>query len=404
MDQAGPMSVIEAVAAWLHQQIHDQLVRRGVVVTGETLGDQSLSLSQLMTADVERRAMQEIVLLRVLPRLKQHATANLLPAESVATGEKTVRARTEKLVQEPYTPPRLDGWASEITADAKQAMEGRSVPGMGPGPDGAMAMGPDGLPMQVGLPELKRDASGGGAGPGGAVSLIGMTSSQVTGFKVTIPAGSHAGAWLMSGVSCEIGGQTQAVMFSMDHEWRGPNNSRVPMRNLRIFGNAKALAGPQRIDVELTGLSYVFPSGRTYTASASGYVSDAEDGIKGMLGILNMNAWEVAKWTVPAAMGKGAAEALTAANTTTVVGTSTTTIAQTGDKFENALLAAASEGAGSMAAHFDKIRDEFKPTVTTRNGQRVYLNLVQPVVIDVPDEEWSGIGQAGGQGFAGAGW
>jgi hypothetical protein len=302
------------------------------------------------------------------------------------------------VVEEPYSPARIDRWAQQLTGEVRGILAGGEVPRVaGPGPTSTplgSRPGSTGLPGQTG-PNARGPrvvmkptiVANNNANPN--QPLVGMSIHNRKGRKITIPQGSHGNAHLLTGVECEIGGKGGTpAMFNLIYDWRGPNSSKVPLRNLRVIGQATAMPGPERVSVTLNSLSYVFPSGRAISVPVSGYVVDAAEGIEGMVGSFNWNATKVMPYAVVSGGLQGFSEALRSNSTVTVVGEASTTFAQTGDQLENALYAGVGEGAGIMADYVKRVLQDIKPSISVRNGQKVTMILTQPVSFDVPEEEW----------------
>ncbi|HEX3134004.1 MAG TPA: TrbI/VirB10 family protein, partial [Planctomycetota bacterium] len=216
------------------------------------------------------------------------------------------------------------------------------------------------------------------------------SSSLVRTKQIIIPANTYGNAHIQTGVDAEIGGKGNIpVMLQMDFDWVGPANSRIAMQGCRVSGAANAMAGPERVSIDLKTLSYVFPSGREINADIKGYVSDNIHGMYGVLGAYQWNASKVMPYAVVSGGFKGAADALKANSTTTIIGTTTTaTVANQGDQFKQALYGGVGEGFGIMSDYVKSVLSETHPSVSCPNSQRVSVVLLDPVVMQVPESEF----------------
>ena len=393
-----PLRMIAAVGPHLQKQIGNELKTRGIVVTPERLGDISLGIASVLRLEAERKIVQEVVILRVDPRIDQSSA--MAAPDVVSKARSYLRAKVADIVDEPFSPARIDQWAQQLTGDVRSILAGGETPKVASGnsaqsrPDGSRlpgqsskGVGPNGVRIAM-KPTVVSNTTSGTAQP-----LVGMALNNRKGRKVTIPQGSHGNAHLLTGVECEIGGKAGApAMFNLIFDWRGPNGSHVPLKNLRVIGQATAMPGPERVSIALNSLSYVFPSGRAISVPVSGYVVDAREGIEGMIGEFNWNASKIMPYAVVSGGMEGFANALKSNSTVVVAGTvGQTTYAQTGNQLQNALYAGVGDGAGIMADYVKRVLVDIKPTISVRNGQKVTMILTQPVSFDVPEEEWDAL-------------
>jgi hypothetical protein len=228
-----------------------------------------------------------------------------------------------------------------------------------------------------------------------------MRTITASGHKVEIPAASYGNAHILTGIAAEIGGrQNRPVLINFPYVWNGPNRSQVALRNLRLIGVATPMAGPERVSIDLSHLSYVFPSGRSVFMEVTGYVSDNADGKEGVKGVFEPNIGKILQYGAPAAGAKGIADALTAANTTQVIGAETgTALVQTGDSLQNALLGGLG-GMGSLVSqHFEGALKDVHASVDIPNGVPCTVILTKPVTFDVPAEEFQSLVPANSTNF-----
>ena len=394
----GPIQVINAVGGWGLRAIHQEAKTRNLIIVPDRLGETGMAIASVMKPLAEKRAVDEVVTLRVLPRIDQ--AGSLASAESIERAKEHVRSRAVQMVEAPFTPARIDGWCQSLTAEAKQILAGVDMTRQKPGSPSTPAARSDGRPEAPRKPLIMGRSIAVVAGP-----TVGSLISKRPGRKITIPQGSHGDAYLLTGVECEIGGkQGTPVMLNLARDFRGPNGSHVPLPNLRLIGQASSMAGAERVSVTLNSLSYVFPSGKTINLGISGYVVDVEEGREGMIGTFNWNVTKIVPWAVTAGGLEGFADALTANSAVAVpysvntgtggiggVGATTNVIAQTGDKLQNAAYAGLGSGAGIMADYVKRVLDEIKPTVSVRNGQRVTIVLTQPLTVEGTEDDWDGL-------------
>ncbi|HYE08264.1 MAG TPA: TrbI/VirB10 family protein [Planctomycetota bacterium] len=375
---AAASTLVPAVVQELWRARRPRLADEELATIADALAEEAAPL-------VESRLVQEAVLTRVEPRLRR--SAGLADGALIDQALRRARERARDLVQTPYTPARIDNWATTITEECRGLIAGREPRSAGaggaPGASAANGQRRGATNSLWPAPTMIAVTNGG--------TLVGGREHLVRTRKVVIPANSYANAHLQTGVDAEIGGKGNVpVMLQVDFDWVGPANSRLQMRGCRLSGYANALAGPERISVDLKTLSYVFPSGRETSAKVDGYISDNIHGQYGALGVYKWNLQKVMPLAVMAGGFEGAADALKANSTTTIVTESgATATALEGSQLEQALYGGVSNGFGIMSSYFQDTLKEVRPSVSVVNGQRVSIVLLDPVVLDVPEDEFS---------------
>jgi hypothetical protein len=379
-EAGGGSALVQTAIELIPATLYEIFSNRTPKVGADNISDVVQSLSDEASPVVEFRIVQQVVLSRVVPRIKRAGT--LSDKESVSKALAHANKRVRDLVAAPYTPPRIDHWATVITDECRHIVSGGTVNAAAAdvqGNPGNNGRGKGGMwPTPVMIP-----ASVGG-------QLVGTSSSLVRTKQIVIPANTYGNAHVQTGVDAEIGGRGNIpVLLQMDFDWVGPANARIVMRGCRVSGIANAMAGPERVSIDLKTLSYVFPSGREINSEVKGYVADNLEGMYGVLGTYKWNAEKVLPYAVISGGFKGAADALKANSTTTIVGNSTTTtVANQGDQLKQALYGGVGEGFGIMSDYVQQVLKEVHPSVSTPNGQRVSVVLLEPVVMQVPEAEF----------------
>jgi hypothetical protein len=410
-----PMRIITAGQEWVRKAVAQEMDIRGLRPTPNTVGDAALAISSALRSSSEQFAVRKIVLERVLPRLPKMGAGSSV--ETIKKVENATIASAEKFVQAPYSTARVEAWSAQMTEDAKRmfddASSGKkddvaSIPTDGPEPTTGQPSRPRDprAPQALGYAPASRVA--GNPGSTGDKVLIGTSFKSINTKRIVIPMGSFANAHLLTSAEVEIGaaggGSSGAsgasggkpVTFNIIDGFRGPNGTFIPTPNMFALGNATANAGERRLSVQLTNLSYAFDSRRELNMSINGYVSDSIEGKEGMIGEFKWRIMEVAPWVMLSSGGQGIADAMKSNSTVQIVGDTTTTLAQTGDKLTNALWAGAGEAVGSFADIAKDVSKDIKPVIAAPNGQRVTLHVTAPIVFEVPEDEFMGNGSGVG--------
>ncbi len=375
--------IVPSTIQEIHQQRAPAITADNLKEVVQQLGDEALPL-------VERKLVRQVVVARVMPRIRRGGA--LADKALVASAGETAMRRAVELVAAPYTPVRIDGWATQITNECRAILAGGEAQ-PNPATVGRGAGGPGGKAGYWPVPTMLAVTGGG--------QLVGTSTSLMRTRQIIIPANTYGNAHLQTGVDAEIGGRGNVpVLLQMDFDWVGPANSHIVMRGCRVSGVANAMAGPERVAVDLKTLSYVFPSGREINSQVNGFISDNLSGQYGALGTYKWNADKVLPYAVLSGGLSGAGDALKSNGQTTIVSNTTTTVANSGNKLQQAGYAGIADGFGLMADYVKATLNDIKPSVSVVNGQRVSVVLLEPVVLNVPEAEFSYLQNGTGGGFA----
>lgn len=374
----GSGNLVAQAAAQTGKIIQDRFSTRGDMNPEDVVPTAYAVVGEAMP-EIEKKVVQEVVLSRVVPRLRQIG----LGGEQLQEAIRAARTNINDVVIQPYTPARIDNWALQISDQVRRngapQDAGRNVSSSGNN------QSRNGSELWVTPTIIKPTGSQG--------QLIGTTTTLVATRRLVIPAGSYANGHILSAVDAEVGGRGNLpIMVQVNFAWEGPAGSRVAMRDSRLLGSANAMAGPERIAIDLKRLSYVLPSGREISADINGYVSDNINGQYGALGHWKWNAEKVLPLAVTAGGFQGTAEALKANSTTQIVGmTGVTTTTKSANAFEQALYGGTAGGFGIMSDYVKSVLQDVKPSVAMENGQRVSIVLIDPVALDVSEAEYKEI-------------
>lgn len=261
----------------------------------------------------------------------------------------------------------------------------------------ALAIRQDVEAMLAGRKRLPQDTSGATKRTLGSVKRSGgliITSfdsdAQATTRTLTIPAGSYGEAKLFSGADIELGGQQKEILINLDYSWRGPTDTVLKMRNLRIIGIAQAQGGPARASVALKTMSYVFPSGRAWTSPVAGYVVDHVHGMHGVVGEWNLNVKEVLPLAGGTSLLAGIGAALTP-NTDTIVNSSTTVITSDATALQKGTSEAFNKSVDPLVKMTDRILSQCNASISVPNGQPITCVLTESVQIEIPSDEYDSV-------------
>ena len=350
-----------------------------VLVTAAHLRDESLGA-------ITRAVAIEVIMARVEPRI---VDATQLKGRVFAMEvTNATRSYVDRQVAAPYSVARLDHWAIDATEFAMQMIEGGARGG-----DGGEGAAGDGSTAPRGgvFPQPGMVQAYSGRGP--AVDFADDPQIGTSTRQITIPAASYANAHLISGVDAEIGGEGEPVLVNMNQLLKGPSGSRLYMRNMRFIGTVTPSAGRERIMVELTHLSYVFPSGHQVFVPVKGYVVD-EEGLAGIGGTLDFNWSRIMPYAAASGFAGGFAETLTELSTAEVTNVDgggsviESGSVDPGDNLTNSVLAGLGDGVSAIDGHIQSILPEFRPSIHVDIGRAITIVLTEPVAFDVPIDEF----------------
>ncbi|MFW5828923.1 MAG: TrbI/VirB10 family protein, partial [Planctomycetota bacterium] len=299
---------VKRLAAYLEEhlpgKVHERIQTLPSIEQGQILVT-ARSVSETVLPQIERGLVVEVIMSRVEPRIEEKARlqGRFFRDEIV----QRAREHCQQLIEEPFTPSRIDEWAIAVTGFAHDLIDDgnrddQQPSGQLPDPQQSMRV----------FPEVGR----------GTISATVKAVGQVAGGgrlmkrTITIPAGSYGKAHLLSGIDASIGGdEGEAVLINLSYTWKGPNNSRVFMRNLRLIGEVTVDIGTERIKVNLANLSYVFPSGNQIFLPVKGFVIDNTEGLAGIRGQVRLNLDRILPYSATSGFARGFADTLTQLST-----------------------------------------------------------------------------------------
>lgn len=271
----------------------------------------------------------------------------------------------------PFTVERLSAIAQNIRQDVEAMLAGRKRVPVGDGPrvgsigtsGPAIAFTPT-RPVQV-------------------IELV-PASQQKSTRVLTIPAGSFGQAKILMALDAELGGAEKEILLNLDYMWNGPSGTKLRMRDLRIIALARAQNGPARVDIVLSKISYVFPSGQVWQAEAKGFVGDAS-GRRGAAGYWDLHMKEIAPLAGGTGVMQGFANAF-APDTVNVV-TETGSTIQTpspSTAMEKGISSGMNAAVLPLTRLANRVVDQFNPSVPIDNGRAVTCVISDKVEIPIP--------------------
>jgi len=271
----------------------------------------------------------------------------------------------------PFTVERLSAIAQNIRQDVEAMLAGRKRV---PAADGVRvgASGVSGAPIAF--------------TPTRPVQVIDLvpTSQQKSTKVLTIPAGSFGQAKILMALDAELGGVEKEILLNLDYMWNGPSGTKLRMRDLRIIAMARAQNGPARVDITLSKISYVFPSGQVWQADVKGFVGDAS-GRRGAGGYWDLHMTEIAPLAGTAGALQGVANAFAPDQTLVVSDTgssiSTPSPSTAAEKGLSSGLNAAVLPYTKLA---NRVVDQWNPSVPIDNGRAVTCVISDKVEIPIP--------------------
>lgn len=380
------------LATYLNEQL-PELVRERVAMLPSVDQDRVLltarSVADEVLPHIERGMVVEVIMSRVEPRIEEKTQLQGKFFRDEVIGKARVHA--EELIEEPFTPSRIDEWAIAVTDYANRLIGGEEDVGEA-GPAGQIS---ERMPAgRLVFPEVTAGEISLAVKGVGQYGVGGSIAQQHT---ITVPAGSYGKAHLLSGIDAVIGGSSQgeAVLINLSYTWKGPNSSRLYMRNLRLIGEIEPDVGTERVRVNLRNLSYVFPSGHQVFLPIKGFVVDNAEGLAGIRGEVKLNLSRILPYTTTSSFARGFAETLSQLSTQTTADVGGEVLVEgtvdPADTFQNSLLAGLGQGVSSVDQHLQSIISEFKPSVRVDAGRSLTVVLTEPVPIDVPQHEFKAL-------------
>ncbi|MBF0244127.1 MAG: hypothetical protein HQL31_02480 [Planctomycetes bacterium] len=218
---------------------------------------------------------------------------------------------------------------------------------------------------------------------------------------VAVPAGSQAMGILTYGAHAPIDGNMTPMVFDLLGSFRGPNNSIIPLKGIKIIAQARGMMTQfKTIDkdgnnqkqavakIELLYISGVTEGGISFHKECKGYVigPDGDFGMKGRLEDMPPD-WFMQYTSMGALTAGASALAESTTETSTDINGRQYTNVISGKEAKNALLSGFAGAVNQAAGVMNQRLEAWQKIVVVHPMQKVMLILLEPVVIDEIDVE-----------------
>ena len=201
---------------------------------------------------------------------------------------------------------------------------------------------------------------------------------------VYLPLGSFVKCTLLTGVYAPANENNPLpVLISVDEAFYGPNNSKVPLKGAFAIGKAIGDVVSKRAIIQIVSLSMVLPDGKVFEHEANlGYLAD-DDGHLGIQGEVIYNTGKQMGLNFLSGFLAGGAEALSQAETSTVVGAyGQASRNVTGDTGRYAMFSGLAKSAEGMSGYYQKQLETMIPAVKIEAGKSVIFVIQKGVQIE----------------------
>ncbi|MDD4982029.1 MAG: TraB/VirB10 family protein [Candidatus Omnitrophica bacterium] len=201
---------------------------------------------------------------------------------------------------------------------------------------------------------------------------------------VYLPLGSFVKCTLLTGAYAPANESNPLpVLISVDEAFYGPNNSRIPLKGAFAIGKAVGDTVSKRAVVQIVSFSMVLPNGRVFEQEANlGYLADS-DGRLGIEGEVIYNTGRQLSLNFLSGFLAGGSEALSQAETSTVVGAYGQTAKNvTGNTGRYAMFSGLANSAQGMSAYYQKQLEAMIPAVKIDAGRKAVLVIQKGVQIE----------------------
>lgn len=199
-----------------------------------------------------------------------------------------------------------------------------------------------------------------------------------------LPLGSFVKCTLLTGVYAPVNENNPLpVLVSVDEAFYGPNNTRIPLQGAFAIGKAVGDVVSKRAIIQIVSFSTVLPTGEVFEHEANlGYLAD-NDGHLGIPGELIYNTGRQLSLDFLSGFLAGGAEALSQAETSTVVGAyGQTSRNVTGNTGRYAMFSGMANSAQGMSNYYQKQLEAMIPAVKIEAGEKAVFVIQKGVEIE----------------------
>ena len=199
-----------------------------------------------------------------------------------------------------------------------------------------------------------------------------------------LPLGSFVKCTLLTGVYAPANESNPLpVLISVDEAFYGPNNTRIPLKGAFAIGKAVGDVVSKRAIIQIVSFSTVLPNGRVFEHEANlGYLAD-NDGHLGIPGELVYNTGKQLGLNFLSGFLAGGAEALSQAETSSVVGAyGQTSKNVTGNSGRYSMFSGLANSAQGMSSYYQKQLEAMTPAIKIEAGKKVIFVIQKGVEIE----------------------
>ena len=201
---------------------------------------------------------------------------------------------------------------------------------------------------------------------------------------VYLPLGSFVKCTLLTGVYAPANESNPLpVLISVDEAFYGPNNTKIPLKGAFAIGKAIGDVVSKRAIIQIVSLSTVLPDGKVFEHEANlGYLAD-QDGHLGIQGEVIYNTGRQLSLNFLSGFLAGGAEALSQAETSTVVGAyGQASRNVTGDTGRYAMFSGLAKSAEGMSGYYQRQLEAMIPAVKIEAGKSAVFVVQKGVQIE----------------------
>jgi hypothetical protein len=201
---------------------------------------------------------------------------------------------------------------------------------------------------------------------------------------VYLPLGSFVKCTLLTGVYAPANESNPLpVLISVDEAFYGPNNTRIPLKGAFAIGKAVGDVVSKRAIIQIVSFSMVLPNGQVFEHEANlGYLADS-DGRLGIQGELIYNTGRQLSLNFLSGFLAGGSEALSQAETSTVVGVyGQTSKNVTGNTGRYSMFSGLANSAQGMSSYYQKQLEAMIPAVKIEAGKKAVFVVQKGVQIE----------------------
>lgn len=208
--------------------------------------------------------------------------------------------------------------------------------------------------------------------------------------QTVIPAGAYVKARILTGVEAGGSGEPPPMLLQTDYAFEGPNRRQIDMSGCFIIVMAKGNLSTERVTGQAVKISCVRSTGEAVKRDISGYLV-GEDSTFGLTGQLISRQGQVFTAAVIANLAKGIGEAVSIANSKTVIAATNGALEKgtsIDPKDRTAFVAGKSvAGAAEMIAQwYLNQAQSLTPSIAVGSGRDIFVVLLDSVMIP-PIEE-----------------